>query len=95
MIEKRCLPRLDLLRQTALICLAGNKAGSELIDLHVRITCCQHEGVKRVFCCREEELRKLNRRYQDGAFECVIIYGRRRVGKTALINESCRDKRTI
>lgn len=48
-----------------------------------------------MFYCREEELRKLNRRYQDGAFECVIIYGRRRVGKTALINEFCRDKRTI
>ena len=47
------------------------------------------------FYCREEELRKLNKRYEDGKFECVIIYGRRRVGKTALINEFCKDKPTI
>lgn len=31
----------------------------------------------------------------DGAFECIVIYGRRRVGKTALINEFCKDKPTI
>ncbi len=47
------------------------------------------------FYCREEELRKLNDRYEDGDFECIIIYGRRRVGKTALINEFCKDKPTI
>ena len=39
------------------------------------------------FYCRKEELRKLNKRYADGKFECIVIYGRRRVGKTALINE--------
>lgn len=47
------------------------------------------------FYCRDEELRKLNKRYADGRFECIIIYGRRRVGKTALINEFCKDKPTI
>lgn len=47
------------------------------------------------FYCREDELRKMNRRYEEGVFECVVIYGRRRVGKTALINEFCRDKKTI
>jgi hypothetical protein len=47
------------------------------------------------FYCREEELRKLNARYEGGDFECIIIYGRRRVGKTALINEFCKDKPTI
>ena len=47
------------------------------------------------FYCRENELRKMNRRYDDGAFECVVIYGRRRVGKTALINEFCKDKKAI
>lgn len=47
------------------------------------------------FYCREEELRKLNARYENGEFECLIIYGRRRVGKTALINKFCADKPTI
>lgn len=47
------------------------------------------------FYCREEELKKLDKRYADDKFECVIIYGRRRVGKTALINEFCKDKPTI
>ena len=47
------------------------------------------------FYCREEELRKLNERYEDDRFECIVIYGRRRVGKTALINEFCKDKPTV
>ncbi len=47
------------------------------------------------FYCREEELSKLNKRYESGQFECIVIYGRRRVGKTALINEFCKDKPTI
>ena len=47
------------------------------------------------FYGRTEELRKLNRRYTGDKFECIVIYGRRRVGKTALINEFCKDKPTI
>ena len=47
------------------------------------------------FYCRDEELRKLNKRYKGDKFENIIIYGRRRVGKTALINEFCKDKPTI
>ena len=47
------------------------------------------------FYCREEELKKLNKRYACDKFECIVIYGRRRVGKTALINEFCKDKETI
>lgn len=48
-----------------------------------------------MFYCRNEELRKLNKRYNDGNFECVVIYGRRRVGKTTIINEFCKEKPTI
>ena len=48
-----------------------------------------------MFLCREKELLKLNRRYQNNGLECIIIYGRRRVGKTALINEFIKDKPTI
>lgn len=48
-----------------------------------------------MFYCREEELRTMNRRYDKNQFECIVIYGRRRVGKTALINEFCKDKTTV
>lgn len=48
-----------------------------------------------MFYCREEELQKMNSRYRKGRFECIVIYGRRRVGKTALINEFCKDKTTV
>ena len=48
-----------------------------------------------MFYCRNEELRKLNRRYNDGKFECIVIYGRRRVGKTSIINEFCKGKSTV
>lgn len=48
-----------------------------------------------MFYCRENELNTMNRRYDKGKFECIVIYGRRRVGKTALINEFCKDKTAI
>ena len=48
-----------------------------------------------MFHCRKTELYELNKRYQKGNFECIVVYGRRRVGKTALINEFCKDKPAI
>ena len=48
-----------------------------------------------MFYCRNNELTKLDKKYKDGKFECIVIYGRRRVGKTALINEFCKDKPVI
>lgn len=48
-----------------------------------------------MFLCREYELDTLTRRYQGDDLECIIIYGRRRVGKTALINEFVKDKPVI
>lgn len=44
-----------------------------------------------MFIGRKRELGILQRRYASGDFEFVGIYGRRRVGKTALINEFVRD----
>ncbi len=48
-----------------------------------------------MFYGRKQELYELNKRYEKGNFECIVVYGRRRVGKTALINEFCKDKPTI
>lgn len=48
-----------------------------------------------MFHCRGKELDIMEKRYRNRDFECIVIYGRRRVGKTALINEFCKDKPTI
>jgi AAA+ ATPase superfamily predicted ATPase len=48
-----------------------------------------------MFYGRERERNDLERRYAGGKFECAVIYGRRRVGKTALINEFVKDKPVI
>ena len=48
-----------------------------------------------MFIGREQELNTLNRLYLTGKFEFAVIYGRRRVGKTALINRFTADKDTV
>lgn len=48
-----------------------------------------------MFIGREKELRVLNRLYTSGNFEFAVIYGRRRVGKTALISQFIQEKRAV
>ena len=48
-----------------------------------------------MFIGRHAELEQLNALYAEAKFQCVIIWGRRRVGKTTLINEFVKDKPTI
>jgi AAA+ ATPase superfamily predicted ATPase len=48
-----------------------------------------------MFVGRTRELDTLNKRYSSGKFEFAVIYGRRRVGKTTLINEFIKDKETV
>ena len=45
-----------------------------------------------MFYGRSRELEELNRRYASDEFQFIPVYGRRRVGKTALINEFVKDK---
>lgn len=48
-----------------------------------------------MFIGRVRELNRLNELYLRNDFQFPVIYGRRRVGKTALINEFIKDKEAI
>lgn len=48
-----------------------------------------------MFIGREKELNALDNLYSSDKFEFAVIYGRRRVGKTALINQFIGDKKSI
>ena len=48
-----------------------------------------------MFIGREREMKALERLYTSDKFEFVVMYGRRRVGKTVLINEFINDKKAI
>lgn len=47
------------------------------------------------FVDRKKELEFLHRMYTTPGFQFIIIHGRRRVGKTVLLEEFCSDKRHI
>ena len=44
---------------------------------------------------RTEELGRLERMYQSGKFEFLIMYGRRRIGKTTILQEFAGRHRSI
>lgn len=48
-----------------------------------------------MFIGREKELNELNKRYNSGRKEFGVIYGRRRIGKSALINNFLADKKGV
>lgn len=48
-----------------------------------------------MFIGRETELKFLNDAYMSSRAEFIVLYGRRRVGKTELLNEFCKDKPCI
>ena len=48
-----------------------------------------------MFIGREKELRTLDQLYRSDKFEFVVIYGRRRVGKTALIDHFINERKAI
>lgn len=48
-----------------------------------------------MFIGREKELKFLNSHYETNGFDFIPIYGRRRVGKTELIQEFIKNKRAI
>lgn len=48
-----------------------------------------------MFIGREYEIETLNKLYSKEEFEFVVMYGRRRVGKTTLLSEFCNNKPAI
>jgi AAA+ ATPase superfamily predicted ATPase len=48
-----------------------------------------------MFIGRQSELKELNGLYASGKFECVVLHGRLRMGKTSLLREFMRDKNCI
>lgn len=48
-----------------------------------------------MFVARERELSELEGAYRRPGLKCVIVYGRRRVGKTRLLNEFVRGKQNV
>ncbi len=48
-----------------------------------------------MFIGRERELQFLNDKYQEKEGQLIIIYGRRRIGKTETLREFCKGKRHI
>lgn len=48
-----------------------------------------------MFIGHKNELDLLQEMYASDTFECLVLYGRRSVGKTALINEFVKNKRVI
>ena len=48
-----------------------------------------------MFIGRQDELKFLEEKYQSENAQMIVIYGRRRVGKTALINQFIQNKNAI
>lgn len=48
-----------------------------------------------MFINREQELKDLENRYRAKRPELFVLYGRRRIGKTELLLQFCKDKRSI
>lgn len=47
------------------------------------------------FIGREEELKALETAYLKDSFQMAVIYGRRRIGKTTLLRQFCKDKKAV
>lgn len=48
-----------------------------------------------MFVGREKEIQFLNEFYEKDGLSMTVIYGRRRIGKSTLISQFVKDKKTI
>jgi len=51
--------------------------------------------MKQKFINREQELKFLENKYRSDKAELIVIYGRRRVGKTELLNNFSKNKPSL
>ena len=51
--------------------------------------------IRKIFIDRKEELNFLEERYNKKGFEFIVLTGRRRIGKSRLLEEFCKDKPAI
>lgn len=49
--------------------------------------------MRKKFIGREEELKFLKEKFENGSYENIVVYGRRRIGKTTLLLESVKNKK--
>ena len=62
------------------------------IRIMIILICILSREEEGVFLNREPELSELDRLYRSERAELYVLYGRRRVGKTELLREFCKDK---
>ena len=48
-----------------------------------------------MFVGRKSELKRLEESYQSNKGELVVVYGRRRIGKSTLLKEFCKNKPNV
>ena len=48
-----------------------------------------------MFIGRDAELEFLNEKYKEDKAQLIVLYGRRRIGKTETLKEFCKDKKHI
>jgi len=51
--------------------------------------------IRKIFVDREKELKALNQAWEKQDFSFIIVYGRRRIGKTRLILEFLKKKKSV
>ena len=64
-------------------------------DLTNLIVTNRYYMIKKMFFGRDNELNFLRKAYQSDKAEFIVLYGRRRVGKTELLKEFCQDKPSV
>ncbi|MDP4268458.1 MAG: ATP-binding protein [Bacteroidota bacterium] len=72
--------------------LTSNQCGHIILLNHDLINCDYIKWRLKMFIGRRSEVDFLKSRYEKSNGQLIVIYGRRRIGKTELLREFCKDK---